>query len=70
MWVWGGSKGTGIYSNDLYIYDFKANTWTKGPSGGTARKYHAAASSNGILYFYGGWNGSILNSMDSYSIAR
>ena len=48
MWVWGGSKGSGVYSNDLYIYDLKANTWTKGLSGGTARRYHAGAAVDGI----------------------
>ena len=54
MWVWGGSKGSGIYSNDLYIYDLNANTWNQGQSGGTARRYHSAAAVNGILYFFGG----------------
>ncbi len=70
MWVWGGSKGSGVYSNDLYIYDLKANTWTKGLSGGTARRYHAGAAVDGILYFFGGWNGAHLSTMDRYSISQ
>ena len=59
-----------FYSNDLYIYDLNANTWSQGLSGGTARRYHAAAAVNGILYFFGGWNGSYLSTMDRYAISK
>jgi N-acetylneuraminic acid mutarotase len=65
VYLFGGqSETSGVYTNDLYVYDYSTNTWTLiTPAGGIkppGRNAHAFAydSTNNIFLTYGGANSS------------
>ena len=56
--VIGGDDSSGSAFRSGERYDPVANTWSPIASMGTARRNHAAAVIDGLLYAIGGWDGS------------
>jgi len=54
MYVWGGESTSGELLNTMDIYDLRSGVWSRGKSGGTARKHHTASVFSGKIYFFGG----------------
>lgn len=71
FYLFAGTSTTGAsYSRSLYEYDIATNVWKSLPSSPyEARVYHSASVINGIIYFFGGWNGAQLTRGDRYIIA-
>ena len=70
IYVWGGNRDGSPFQRDLYVYNIDSNTWQKAQSGGTGRRYHAGDSSDGILYFHGGFNGDELDTLERFQIPK
>jgi hypothetical protein len=65
VYLFGGILGSSAYTNDLYMYDVPANTWTKlAPSGAlpSARQYPGFAydSNDNVFLLFGGQNSAVL----------
>ena len=55
----GGSSGqSGVYLNDLWVYESATNSWMQKASGATARNSHVAVEINGKIYVTGGYDGT------------
>ena len=56
---------------EIDIYNLNTGLWSKGSTGGLARKNHASINYNGKLYTWGGedQNGSLVSSLDIYDSA-
>lgn len=61
LYMFGGRDSSANYYNQLWNYNLSTNKWTLlSPSGTlpTARSEHAMFYYNGLIYIYGGWNGT------------
>lgn len=72
IYIWGGKISDDfnvLPLNTMDIYDINTQTWTSGPSGGTARSNHSAIVYNNRIYFYGGYGDeSKLDTVDIFDL--
>jgi len=72
LWIFGGYNGT-CRVNDLYMFGFRGNTWTKipdiDPEVPSPRHSHCSCSSEAkhALYVFGGYDGNYLNDLYEFS---
>jgi len=61
LYMFGGRDSIANYYNQLWNYNLSTNKWTLLSPSGTApatRSEHAMFYYNGLIYIYGGWNGT------------
>ena len=66
IYIFGGSQH-GVYSSELYEFDPINNVWTQLPDMPEAKQTEGEVV-DGILYVFGGYNGSVSNRIDAYDI--
>ena len=66
IYIFGGTQNTG-YSNELYEFDPSGNNWTQLADMPEAKETEGEIV-DGILYIFGGYNGSVSNRIDAYNI--
>ena len=66
IYVFGGSNSDG-YSNRLYEFDPQSDTWTRLTDMEEA-KQTSGRIIDGVLYVFGGYNGSVSKRIDAYNI--
>ena len=62
-----GGSNSGGYSNRLYEFDPLSNSWTRLPDMPEAKQTNGEIV-NGVLYVFGGFNGSTSRRIDAYNI--
>lgn len=68
IYAFGGNRGSGIYSNNLYEFDPVTEVWTALTDMPIAAETRGEII-DGKLYLFGGYNGSVSNRIDIYTIA-
>jgi hypothetical protein len=66
IFIFGGNLDNG-YSNDLYEFDPSGNNWTQLANMPESKETEGEIV-DGILYVFGGYNGSVSNRIDAYNI--
>ncbi len=66
IYIFGGNLDSG-YSNELYEFDPSGNNWTQLADIPEAKETEGEIV-DGILYVFGGYNGSVSNRIDAYNI--
>jgi|GEM_PF-4619206 len=66
IYIFGGTQNTG-YSNELYEFDPSGNNWTQLADMPESKETEGEIV-DGILYVFGGYNGSVSNRIDAYNI--
>jgi Kelch motif/Galactose oxidase, central domain len=70
LYVIGGSDSEGNFLNSVQAYDPVTNSWTTGLAPmPTARNSISVAVVNNLIYVIGGYNGTRLNTVESYDAA-
>ncbi|MBN2018146.1 MAG: SBBP repeat-containing protein [Candidatus Cloacimonetes bacterium] len=66
IYIFGGTQNTG-YSNELYEFEPSGNNWTQLADMPESKETEGEIV-DGILYVFGGYNGSVSNRIDAYNI--
>jgi hypothetical protein len=66
IYIFGGSQN-GLYSSELYEFDPITNVWVQLPDMQEEKQTEGEVV-DGILYVFGGYNGSVSNRIDAYDI--
>ena len=67
--VLGGGTKDHTVSDSVIVWDSSTKQWRQGPSLNEKRLFLAAETCNGKVYAIGGWNGDVLDTIESIDVA-